>query len=318
MRSTYIENVYNDIDDDGRIRYGFRIDGTVNGRLSCRFLHQIPIIDEEKIKAGKHVMRDIFGEDDGYCYFYSDYSQIELRIFAILAQEEEYIKAFKSGEDVHKYTTAAMLDIPLDKVSLFNRVHIGKRFNFGIIYGSQGYNISKGVFEDPENPGVFHPLDFGTVQGFVRNYKNKYKKIDFFLQYIPDLARSQGCTLQSVFGRERHLPLLNDADKSKRAAAEREAVSFIVQSPAGALTVRTINAVDQMLEGSNVGLDRVSLLNSVHDSTAYGVRKDIIDWFSSAYKTIAERPIPQLGNNTFPVDFGWSDYSWARAELAAK
>lgn len=317
LKSTYLDNVDENLDEDGRLRFSFRIDGTVNGRLSCSFLHQIPNIDEDKLKQDKHVMRDIFCPESGYLYFYGDYSMIELRIFAILAKEEEYLKAFREGRDVHTQTAATMLGVAPDQISPYNRLNIGKRFNFGIIFGSQGYNISEGDYEDPSCPGRFIGLDFGTVQYFVQNYKRRYKKIDEYMDYIPDLARSQGGMLTSVFGRERHIPGLNEADRKRRNAAEREAVSFTVQGPAGAINVRTMNMIDDALVKHDVGLDKVRVLNNVHDSLAYEVKKLYIEWFQNVYKTIAEREVPQLENNRFPVKCGYSDASWTQAELNA-
>lgn len=317
MKTTYVENVLEDIDDDGRLRYSFNIAATTSGRQAAKFFHQIHTIDKEKVDRGEAVMRDMFGEEDGFYYFYADYSQIELRIFAILAGEEELVKLFREGGDVHAATAAAALGIPIDKVSDFNRTKVGKRVNFGIVYGSEGYKLSKGVYDDPENPGHRIPMNLSTVQGFIGNFKRQYPKIDFYLKYIPDLARSQGGMLRSVFGRERRLIGLNDSNEAKRSHAEREAVNFTIQSPAGGVAIRTINMIDDILTKHTLHKD-IRMCNNVHDSVSYGVRKPYLDWFSEVFKKVAERPILELENNSFPVNCGWSENTWTEAELNAK
>lgn len=313
LLTTYVNNVLEDLSSDGRVRHSFNINGTTNGRLSCRFLQQIPRIDEDKAKSSV-VLRSIFGEEEGYLYFYADFSQIELRVFAYLTGEKELIETLESGGDIHKLTAAAALGIDPSQVSPFNRA-LGKTLNFGVIYGSQGYKISKEEFENPRTGRKEIVGD--RAFDFVKNFRKRYTKIDDFLERIPEEALCNGGILRMVFGRERRIHGLNDPDNAKRAHAEREATNAAIQGPAGAITLRTMNRVRQILLTENINLNTIRLLNTVHDSMAYGVKSDYIDWFTPKFREIAERPIPELQNKSFPVKIGIGK-TWTEAELNAK
>lgn len=314
MLGTYVENVLEDINSDGRVRYGFRINGTTNGRLSCRFLHQIPRIDEDKVEQAQTVLRSIFGEDEDFLYFYADYSQIELRVFAYLTEEQALIDILEKDGDVHAFTAAGALDIPMDRVSPFNRTNVGKRLNFGVIYGSEGWSISKGEYENPRT-GKREIIGHRAFE-FVKTFRAKYPKINEYLTYVPEEALCSGGVIRMIFGRERRIKGLNDSEPGKRAHAEREATNATIQGPAGAITLRTINLVRHMLKQQGVGLDRVRLLNTVHDSIAYGVHKSMVDWFTQAFTIVAERPIPEIQGKVFPVKCGVGK-TWTEAELSA-
>ena len=316
VHSTYVQRIMEDIDDDGRLRYSFNLAGTANGRLSCRLLHQIPNKnkDWEDEDYTDIELRDIFTEEDGFVYYIGDYVAIELHIFGIITGEKKILEILNApGGDLHKEVAAIALETTPDKISKSNRTNIGKKFNFGIIYGSHGYALSKSTFEDPVT-GKKGIIGLERSQQMVKAYRERFPKVAEFLDYIPDLARIQGCVLRTVFGRERRFPGLNDPDSSFRSAAEREAVNSIIQGPAGDLTTRTANEIDAILEEKGVGQDRVRLLSSVHDSLAYGVRKDHIEWFDKVFKMVAQRPIPEFGGYQFKVETGWSEISWAKAE----
>ncbi|MDY6958097.1 MAG: DNA polymerase [Halobacteriota archaeon] len=315
MLTTYVDNVLNDLDSDGRVRYGFNISGTTNGRLSCRFLHQIPRLDEDKVKTGEIVLRSIFSEEEDFLYFYADFSQIELRVFAYLTGQKELIRVLETGGDVHTFTAAAALDVEESRVSKLNRANVGKRLNFGVIYGSEGYTISKIEFENPKTGRI--ELVGNRAFDFVRNFRLRYNKIDEYLTRVPEEALCNGGVIRLLFGRERRIMGLNDPDEGRRAHAEREATNATIQGPANAITLRTINMVRRVLKEQEVGIDRVRFLNTVHDSMAYGVHKDYVDWFSKAFVAIAERPIREIYGKSFPVEIGVGK-TWTEAELAAK
>jgi len=98
LMSTYLEKALNEVDVDGRLRYSWLIHGTVTGRLSCPYLHTVPRMDEERTVSGKHNLRDMFIAEEGFTHVYGDFSQIELRILAILADDVAMKKAFEDGE----------------------------------------------------------------------------------------------------------------------------------------------------------------------------------------------------------------------------
>lgn len=321
FKGTYVDYALETVDNTNRIRVSFNIHGTIGGRLSCRFLHQIPNSEQERIDGKKLLMRDMFGEEDGFVYFYADFSQIELRIFAIITGEQALIDALylsrtKANDgDIHRITAAGALGIRPEDVSDFNRTNVGKRLNFGTIYGSEGYSVAKGIFENPIT-NKKEVIGIDRALNFVRNFRYKYRKVNEFLEMTPEIARCQGGLLRSCFDRELIVHGLNDENKFARAHAERKGTNFLIQSPAGAITLRTINLVAMLLEHHNVGSDLIRLSNTVHDSVSYGVREDMVEWFIPVFKQIAQRQIPQIDNYFFPVKVGIGR-TWSEAELAA-
>lgn len=315
MLSTYVVRAKKDLDLDGRLRYGFNQTGTVNGGLSCRFLHQVPRIDEDQLKQGKTILRSIFGEEDDFLYFYGDYSQIELRIFAYLTGQQELIDILENNGDIHAATAAAALQIAIEDVSPFNRSGVGKPLNFGVIFGSEGYQMAKSIYEDPKT-GQKRILGIKKAVECVINFRKRYDKVDEYLTIIPERALCANGVLDLRFGRERRIMGLNDADERRRGKAEREATNATIQAPARAITIRTASMIRIALENAGVSRDKVRFLNTVHDSLAYGVHKDLKDWFPPLFKRIAERRMPEIENKWFPIKWGYGD-TWTEAELNA-
>jgi DNA polymerase-1 len=316
FKGTYVEKAMLELDGDGRIRYGFNMTGTVSARLTCTFLHQLPRSNKDDIKAGRLVMRDMIDEASDYVYYYADYSQIELRVFAQQTGEQALLDVLLDPKgDVHRFTAAAALGVSPDKISDFNRQEIGKPMNFGIIYGSEGASLAKLMYEDPitgEKKLVGEMMAFELV----RNYRQTYPKIDEYLSITPDLARANGLRVKTPFGREILIPDLNNKEPWRRAEAERSATNVSIQSPAGAISFRTMCMMKQILDDLQIGPEVARLVGSVHDSISYGVHKDYVDWFDGVFKQVAQRPIPELGNMEFPVNTGWG-LTWAEAERAA-
>lgn len=313
---TYVEKAKLELDADGRIRYGFNMTGTISARLTCTFLHQLPRSDKDDIKAGRLVMRDMIDVEPGYTYYYADYSQIELRVFAQQTGEQALLDVLADPKgDVHRFTAAAALGVEPALISDFNRQQIGKPMNFGIIYGSEGKSLAKLEYEDPHTG---QKKLVGDVMAFqlVRNYRAQYQKIDEYLDLTPDLARANGNKVKTVFGREIFIPDLNSKQQWRRAEAERSATNVSIQSPAGAISLRTMAMMKQVLDDLQIGPEIARLVCSVHDSISYQVHKDYVEWFDGVFKQIAQRPIPELGNMSFPVNTGTGN-TWAEAERAA-
>jgi len=316
FKSTYVDNALTEIGPDGRLRYGFNMAGSISARLTCSFLHQLPRSQDDDVKAGRLVMRDMIDEEEGFVIYYADFSQIELRVFANLTGEEELLKVLSDPDgDVHRFTAAGALMCEPYEISEYNRNAIGKPMNFGIIYGSEGASLAKLVYEDvktKEKKRIGEELAFGMV----RNFRMRYPKIDEYLSLIPDIARGRGSKVVTVFGREIYIPDLNHKEQYRRAAAERSATNVSIQSPAGSIPFRTMNIMREGLESLQIGSDIARLVGSVHDSISYGVRKEYVEWFDVEFKKIAQRPIEEFDGMIFPVNSGWGD-TWAVAEQAA-
>ena len=316
FRTTYVDSALANLGDDGRVRYSFNQTGTIGGRLSCPFLHQIPKSKDDDIKAGNLVLRDIIDEEEGFVLYNGDYSQVELHVFAVLSGEQELmdILADPNG-DIHRATAAGALLCEIHEVSDENRSAIGKPLNFGVIYGSEGHALARLDYLDPITKRLTKVGGQRALE-FVRNFRQRYKKVNEFLTEIPLRARARNGKVLTIFGREVDVPDLNSQDDYKRAHAERTATNVAVQSPAGAITFRTMNLIRETLESYDIGPDKIRLVNTVHDSMAYGVHLDYIEWFDQLFREIATRPIPELGGWRLPVEAGWGQ-TWAEAEKNA-
>ncbi len=314
--STYVVKAQANMNVDGRVRYSYNQASVLTGRLSCTFLHQLPKTDEDRPIDGDLFMRDMIDEIDGFKLFYADYSQVELRVFAQLTGEKSLIDVLADPNgDVHRFTAAGALQIEPHEVSEYNRSHVGKPLNFGVIYGSEGYALAKIDYEDPRT-GKKKKIGKDNALLFVQNFREKYVKINEFLVYVPDMARARGNKVLTAFGREIIVPDLGHKDEWIRKAAERTATNAAVQSPAAGITVRTLNVMQAILDELQIGPDLCRLSLTVHDSIAAGVHESIQDWFAETFKLVAERPIPELGNQKFPIKYGWGT-TWAKAEQAA-
>lgn len=348
MISTYLENCKNDMDADGRVRYSWVIAGPVTGRLSCRFFHQIPKIDTDKVCYGpkdkngkptyvlfakrlkskakdkKLVMRDMFIAPEGSKYVYGDFSQVELRILASISHDEEMLNIMADPNgDLHATTAFEFLKTVypgytegMAKSDKFNRTEVGKRVNFGLAYGSEGYALVKtGKWKD-EN-GIERNFTWDMLEDGMLAWKERFKGVGDFIDLTPDIVRSFGGTATNVFGRERHFGgLISSERDGERKAAERECVNFFIQSVAASITNRTIIAVDKMLKEFGIGDDDICLINTVHDSVAYEVKDHLVEWFKDALRTISQQPYAELGGATFKMDIG-SGQNWCDAEMAA-
>ena len=316
LLSTYVDRIREDVDEQGRVRYQFGIASTATARLAARLLHQIPRIDKEAVKNDETVLREIFIEDEGYEIIYWDWSQLELFVFAYLSGEEELIKVLENGEDIHSYTAAAALEIESTEVSKTNRDNIGKPMNFSVIFGGEGSNTAKLIYEDPitgEKKVVGKERSFQ----FARNFRKKYKKVDLYLKRVLNITRMNGGIYTTPFGREKRAFNLTQHSNVKNSKTEREVLNFSVQSPAGAIGLRTIILIDKILEQNNIGLDKIRLINSVHDSISYGVKKSLTSWFADTLRKVAQRPIPELQGRCFPGKLGIG-LDWAQAEMNSK
>lgn len=316
--STYLQDALTNIDSDGRVRYSFLIHGTTSGRLSCRFLHQIPRSDKQR----KYNMRDMFVEEDGYTMLYFDFSQIELHVLAIRSKDAKILKILKDPKgDIHKATAGAFLGIPDKEVSEYNRQYLGKSSNFGIIYGSKGFNLVKTcTWEDEE--GKRWPITWDMFNRGHERFARRFPRAAEYAEEVADEARMNNGILVTPFGRERRLGgKLNDSKDWIREAAEREGVNFSIQSPASSVTVRAIininDYVYSLIRSGAIRFGDIRLVNTIHDAGLYGVRKDLMGEFKSKVKEIAESPVSELDNHCFRASIG-TGQNWAEAERNSK
>ncbi len=315
----YMKNAKKLIKGDGRARIGVMIHGTVNGRVACPFLHQIPRLDHKRIAAGKRNLRDMFVAAPGYQIVYGDFSQIELVVLAILSKDENMLEIIRSGGDIHRATAGSFLGIKDEDVSKHNR-DLAKIVNFSRIYGAvEGDALMKETWEDIG--GREFPVTYQMVMDGYASLDERFPSMAQYFENTVAEISAKGGTLVTPFGRFKHMgSTLVSGNQWARANAERQAVNGSVQSPANSVTVRALNEVDALLdrriEDGGMTEEEAFLILTVHDSGAWEVKDEHVDWFVPNLKEIAEKPVEQLNGHKFKMNVGVG-HSWTEAELNA-
>jgi DNA polymerase-1 len=258
LKSTYTDRLPEQINPrTGRIHTSYHQAVTATGRLSSSDpnLQNIPIRTAE----GRRI-RQAFVAPSGYRLLAADYSQIELRIMAHLAQDAGLLNAFRQGLDVHRATAAEVFGVPLEQVSGEQRRR-AKAINFGLIYGMSAFGLAKQI-------GV----DRKEAQAYIDLYFARYPGVLAYMERTREQAREQGY-VETLFGRRLYLPEIQSRNGAMRKAAERTAINAPMQGTAADIMKRAMVAVDGWLSAS--GLDARVILQ-VHDELVLEVREDLL------------------------------------------
>ena len=233
LRSTYIEALPAEVNPrTGRIHCTFNQSGTATGRLSCQDpnLQNIPV----KTPMGRRIREAFRPEYAGWSYLSADYSQIELRLLALLSGDPVLLKAFESGEDIHRFTASLIFGISLADVTAEQR-HQAKTVNFGIIYGQQAFGLARELGIDPK-----------TAASFIEMYFSRYKRVKEYLEESKEAARRTGRAV-TLLGRERLIPEINSRNMAIRTAAERLAVNTPLQGTQADIIKKAMLDIDTRL-----------------------------------------------------------------------
>lgn len=246
LMSTYVEGLKPYIDEDKRIRSIFRQTVAATGRISSTEpnLQNIPIRTEEGRK-----LRAVFVAKPGHVLIDADYSQIELRVLASLAQDKAMIQAFKEGQDIHAKTASEVGHKPIEEVTPLERSH-AKAVNFGIIYGISDYGLSQDL-------GISRK----EAKEYIDNYKNAYPQIKAYMEHIVEQAKEDGY-VDTFYGRRRSIPELTSKNFSIRNFGERIALNTPIQGTAADIIKIAMNRVDKELEQRGY---KSRLVLQVHD-----------------------------------------------------
>ena len=179
----------------------------------------------------------------------ADYSQIELRIMAHIAEDENLLKAFAAGEDIHKATASEMFHVSLDQVSAEQRRY-AKVINFGLIYGMSAFGLAG-------NLGI----ERSAAQQYIDTYFARYPGVAQYMAQTRELAKARGY-VETVFGRRLWLPEIKSAQAMRRQAAERAAINGPMQGTAADLIKLAMIAVQKWLDEEGL---KSKLLLQVHD-----------------------------------------------------
>jgi DNA polymerase-1 len=259
LKSTYTDKLPQQINPrTGRIHTSYHQAVTATGRLSSSDpnLQNIPIRTAE----GRRI-RQAFVAPEGYRLVAADYSQIELRIMAHLAQDESLLHAFQNDLDIHRATAAEVMGVALDEVSTEQRRR-AKAINFGLIYGMSAFGLAKQI-------GVGRQ----EAQAYIDRYFARYPGVLAYMERTRAQAAEQGF-VETIFGRRLYLPEINSRNGAMRKAAERTAINAPMQGTAADIIKRAMVKVDDWLTES--GLDARIILQ-VHDELVLEVREDLVE-----------------------------------------
>ncbi len=259
LQSTYIEKLPKMMDGrTGRIHTNYAQAVAATGRLASNEpnLQNIPIRTEEGRK-----IREAFISKPGYQLVSADYSQIELRIMAHIAQDASLLEAFAMGRDIHKATAAEIFNTQLDEVSSEQRRY-AKVINFGLIYGMSAFGLAS-------NLGI----ERGAAQAYIDTYFGRYPGVAKYMADTRVQAKEQGY-VETIFGRRLWLPEIRSANGMKRQGAERAAINAPMQGTAADLIKLSMIAVQKWLETSHL---KSKMLLQVHDELVLEVPVDEVD-----------------------------------------
>ncbi len=251
LRSTYTDKLPEMINPStGRVHTTYNQAGAATGRLSSNDpnLQNIPIRTDE----GRRI-RQAFVAPQGRCIVACDYSQIELRIMAHLSEDPALLRAFASGEDIHRATAAEVFGKALGDVS-GNERRAAKAINFGLMYGMGAFGLARQL-------GVSR----GEAQDYIALYFSRYPGVRDYMERTRAQAREQGY-VETVFGRRLQLPYIGSRNQAQRAGAERAAINAPMQGTAADIIKRAMVGVDGWLQPHR---ERALMIMQVHDELVF-------------------------------------------------
>ncbi len=274
LQNTYVEALPLQVDaKTHRVHTDYMQTVAATGRLSSNNpnLQNIPI----RTERGRQIRKAFIARDENYTLLSADYSQIELRIIAALCGEENMIKAFQQGEDIHKSTAAKVFNVPLEEVTKEQRSH-AKTVNFGIIYGVSAFGLS--------NQTSLSRAESATL---IEAYYTTYPKLKSYIQEQIESARENGF-VQTILGRRRYLKDINSANAIVRGAAERNAVNAPIQgSAADIIKIAMIN-IHKRLIAENW---KSKMLLQVHDELVFDVHNSELEKIQPMIKHEMEQAV---------------------------
>lgn len=246
LKSTYVDGLLKVIAPDGRIHSHFQQTVTATGRLSSvdPNLQNIPV----RTELGRELRR-MFVAEQGRVLVDADYSQIELRVLAHVADDDAMIEAFRGGQDIHATTASKVYGVPVEEVTPQMRSSC-KAVNFGIVYGISDFSLAQDI-------GVTRK----EAAAFIQSYLDTYPGVQHYMESIKQSARETGY-VETLFGRRRALPELNSKNFNLRSFGERAAMNTPIQGTAADIIKIAMLRVRDRLKAEGF---EARLILQVHD-----------------------------------------------------
>lgn len=279
LKSTYADGLMKVIGEDGRIHTTFQNLVTATGRLSSTEpnLQNIPV----RTDLGAEI-RKMFIPKEGCVLVDADYSQIELRVLAHIAQDERMEKAFREGMDIHTVTASQVFSVPPEEVTSLQRRH-AKAVNFGIVYGISEFSLAEDI-------GVSRY----EARAYIDSYLTNYSGVRAYMHQVVEDAREKGYTT-TLYGRRRYIPELKSTNFNVRQGAERIALNTPIQGSAADLIKLAMIHVAQALQEQ---YPEAKLILQVHDELIVEcpqeIAQEVAQLVSSQMEQVAQLRVPLL------------------------
>ncbi|MDR4488876.1 MAG: DNA polymerase I [Nitrospirales bacterium] len=298
LRSTYADALLHQINPHtNRVHTSYAMASAATGRLSSTDpnLQNIPIRTEEGRK-----IRKAFVAEPGHQLVSLDYSQIELRLLAHMADIPVLKQAFWDGQDIHALTASQVFGIPLDQLDSATR-RKAKAINFGIIYGISPFGLARQL-----------GIEQSEAASYIKTYFERYPGIQEYMERTKQFCREHGY-VQTLFGRRCHVPGIHDKNPARRNFSERAAINAPLQGTAADILKRAMIRVPPALTQHGL-MEKAHMLLTVHDELLFEVHESVIKETGSLIQTVMESATLPTVKLSIPltVDVGQS-HSWDAA-----
>ncbi|MBR1385198.1 MAG: DNA polymerase I [Bacilli bacterium] len=269
LNNNYVIGLINEIKSDGKIHTLFNQTLTRTGRLSSSEpnLQNIPA----RLEYGKLIRKAFYPEKDSIILS-SDYSQIELRVFAAMSNAENLIEAFKNGNDIHQKTASDIFGVPLESVTKDQRRQ-AKAVNFGILYGISSFGLSEDL-----------NIDVYKAKQFIDDYLKTYPRISEYMKETIDEAHKNGY-VKTLMNRKRIIEELNNKNYMIRSSGERMALNTPIQGTSADILKKAMVEIYNEFEKRNL---KSKMLIQVHDELVFNVLKSEEEVVTNIVKDIME------------------------------
>lgn len=256
LNSTYVEGLKNVVDSDGAIHSSFNQTVTTTGRLSSTEpnLQNIPI----KYEMGREIRKVFIPKENGDIILSCDYSQIELRVLAHMANDENMINAFKHHSDIHRKTASEVFNTPFEEVTPLMRSR-AKAVNFGIIYGMSDFSLAQDL-----------KISKKEAAEYMAIYFDRYPNIKSYLNETVEKAKEDGYVL-TILNRRRFIPEIKSSNKIVKALGDRLAMNAPIQGSAADIIKIAMVKVYNRLNKEKL---KSKLILQVHDELILNVKEN--------------------------------------------
>ncbi len=270
LKSTYVEALLNQINPKtGRIHTNFLNCSTSTGRLSSSEpnLQNIPIRSAEATR-----IREAFIASPGHQLISADYSQIELRILAAMANLETLTAAFKNNQDIHSLTASQVFGVPLAEIDS-NMRRKAKAINFGIIYGISAFGLARQL-----------NITNHEAKSYIEKYFKEYPGIEKYMEDTKNFASKHGY-VTTFFNRKCHFPLINSQNFMQKSLTQRAAINAPIQGTAADILKKAMIKLNRIFQDEKI---EAKILLQIHDELLIEVKTEIAEKVANLTKKIME------------------------------